>query len=754
MREKDLERLEFFKIKDKLKTFSHSEATQTLIEELTPFTEREQLERELELTRVFFEIKDSVPIYEFVDIRDYLKRAKIEGSLLSVEELLNLGNLLKLIREVRRAIGSLVERYPVLKRLSSKLHLFSGLENLIEASIDRRGFVRDEASEELLKVRRAIRGIEKEIMERLENLLRRPDADSVFSDKIITIRSNRYVVPVKTSQVKKIFGIIHGTSSSGYTTYIEPQFVIHLNNKLTELKGEEEDEVKKILQKITSYVKDFSQKIEESFEVLVYIDLIKAKVELGKLFDGTFPQIGDFVELREAKHPLLSILKEDTVPVDILMKERRGLILTGPNTGGKTVSLKTLGLIALMFQSAMPVPVKEGSVLPIFKNIFVDIGDEQSIEQNLSSFSSHVSNLAEFLDVACENTLVLLDELGAGTDPMEGSALAIGILEYLKDKEAWVFANTHHTPVKLYAVNSQYFIPASVLFDPATLNPLYRVAYNSVGESMAFEIAQAYGLPQEVVERAKEVIGNLGESYREATKQLSEYVREYESRLREIESKEKQLEEALKKYERLIEEYEEHKRKAWRDIYKEARIFLQKLRAKAESTVETSKEDIERLVAESEKQLKLFVNEEKPGIMVGDAVKFMGKEGRVLKLEGDRAYITSGSFKFWVDVANLEKLEKTLKQTSVKLRDRKPSKKLKEIDLTGLSVEEAKFALEKFLEEAHSAGVRSIKIVHGIGTGKLKGMVRELLSNSEKVRFFREAYPNEGGSGVTVAYLS
>ncbi len=755
MRDKDLQRLEFTRIKEKLKSFSHSPATDELIDRLTPTADSELLKQEIEITATLLELKDRIQVYEFPDIRELLSRAKIEGAVLSAEEILSVGKVIKLIREVRRAVGSLVEKYPSLRRFSSKLHLFSGLENLIDSSIDKRAFVKDEASEELIRVRRAIRGIEKEIMDRLEGLLRRPDADSVFSDKIITIRSNRYVVPVKTSQVKKIFGIIHGTSSSGYTTYIEPQFVIHLNNKLTELKGEEEEEVRRVLQRITSYVGDYSEKIEESFKTLVYIDLIKAKVELGSLFSGTFPKIGDFVELRGAKHPILCLLKEDTVPVDIFLKEKRGLILTGPNTGGKTVSLKTLGLISLMFQSAIPVPVKEGSSLPVFKKVFVDVGDEQSIEQNLSSFSSHISNLADFLGETDGESLILLDELGAGTDPMEGSALAIGILEYLKGRGAWVFANTHHTPVKLYAVNSDYYTPASVLFDPVTLNPLYRIAYNSVGESMAFEIAQTYGIPEEIVAKAKEIVGNLGESYREATKQLSMYVREYEDKLRELELKERELEEKIRKYEELIKEYEHHRQRAWKDIYREAKSFIQKLRTASERLdKEEDRGDIEKLLRESERQLSLFVREEKPQLMIGDRVRFMGKEGRVLKISGDRAYIISGSFKFWVDIANLEKVQEVRREIPTKLRVESPVRKLKEINLIGMDSNEAKFALERFLEEAYSAGVKSVRIIHGIGTGKIKGVVREVLSGSDKVRFFRDAYPGEGGSGVTIAYFS
>jgi len=494
MRDQDLIKLEFAKIKEKLKEFSHSSATEEGIENLRPSTDKGDVLSQIELLKAFSEIELS--LYRFEDIREILKRSKIEGAVLSVEELISLLNVLKLIRQVRKSVGAGAERMPPLRKLSRKLHLFSSLENLIESTIDRRGFVKDEASEELFRIRKSIRGIEKEIMERLENLFKRPDADKIFSDKIITLRNNRYVVPVKSSQVRKIFGIVHGTSSSGYTTYVEPQFVIQLNNRLTELKGEEEEEVRRILRKLTSYVGDFSEKIGESFDTLVEIDLLQAKLRLGKLYEGNFPQIGDCVELKNVSHPILKLINPETVPVDIVLKERKGLILTGPNTGGKTVALKTLGLVSLMVQSGIPVPLSEGSVLRVFDKIFVDVGDEQSIEQNLSTFSSHMTNIADFLPRADENTLVLLDELGAGTDPVEGSALGIGILEYLREKGSWIFTNTHHTPIKVYAINSDYFVPASVLFDRETLKPLYRIAYNAVGESMAFEVAKRCGIPK------------------------------------------------------------------------------------------------------------------------------------------------------------------------------------------------------------------------------------------------------------------
>ena len=755
MREQDLQRLEFNKIKEKLKEFTNSQATEELIESIKPITDREDLISEIELYNSFAKI-ENLTLYSFEDIRDLLRRSRIEGAVLGSEDLITLLNTLKLIREIRKVVGSYAEKEAPLRRLSRRLHLFSSLESLIESSIDRRGFVKDSASEDLFSVRKSIRGIEKEVMDRLESLFKRPDADKIFTDKIITLRNNRYVVPVKSSQVRKVFGIVHGTSSSGYTTYVEPQFVIQLNNKLTDLKAQEEEEVRKVLRRITAYVGDFSQKIEESFETLVKIDLLQAKVKMAQMYDGRFPQLGDHIYLKGVKHPILALREEETVPVDIVLKDKKGLILTGPNTGGKTVALKTLGLVSLMFQSAIPVPVSEGNVIRVFDKIFADIGDEQSIEQNLSTFSSHMTNVADFLPQSDEKTLALLDELGSGTDPVEGSALGIGILEFLKKRGAWVFANTHHTPVKVYAVNSDYFVPASVLFDKETLKPIYKIAYNTIGESMAFEVAKRCGLPEEVIEVAKNSTESTGEEYMTATEKLSDYTREYEDKIAELERLKEDLSKEKEKYEDLYREYMEFKKRGWKTAYKEAKEYLRKLLAEGQEVLKKakSKEDLEDFIREQEKQLRLFVpKEEREEIKVGDLVEFMGKKGRVSQIKDNRAYVNLEGMKAWVKLDDLTKLKEKPPKPKAEPPTPKVSLSKTEINLVGMDANTAVIELEKFIEEAYSAGHRSVKVVHGIGKGVLKKVVQEFLSKSDKVRFYRDAYPREGGAGVTVVFL-
>lgn len=757
MRERDLEKLEFNKVKEMLLGFAHSPATEERIRNLKPYTDRETIEKEIELAQAFFEIGEDIPIYEFDDIRVFLNRAKLQGAILGVEDILKILNVIGLVKELRRVLGANIQKLPSLRRIHKKLHLFSPLENLIRASIDPRGFVKDEASDELLRVRKTIRIIEEEIRRRLESLINSPDSGKFLADRIITIRNGRYVIPVKTSQVKKIFGIVHGTSSSGYTTYIEPQFVIHLNNKLTQLKEQEEEEVRRVLQRISEYIGDYSKDLSESFEACVEVDFLQCKYRFKKLVNGKFPQFGNWIELYGVKHPILMQVKEEVVPVDIILKEKKGLILTGPNTGGKTVALKTLGLSVLLFQSAIPIPADENSKLPLFEKVFTDIGDEQSIEQSLSTFSAHMRNVAEFIGKSDNHTLVLIDELGAGTDPIEGSALGIGILEYLKERNAWVFITTHHTPIKLYATTSDYYVPASVLFDRETLKPLYKITYNTVGESMAFHIAKKYGIPEKVIEIAKKHIGEFGEKYLQAMEKLSKYIQKYEEEHKKAEELRKELQKQKEDLEKLRREYEEAKRRGWKEAYREAKEYLRKLAHESQEILKKAKDkkEVKEFISRKKQELEKIVPQEKSDIKVGDTVIFMGKKGKVLEIKGDKAYLHLDRFKIWVDVRELEKTSKYLPTEIPKVSVETPVKVERDtLNLVGKDINTATLELERFIEEAHSAGLKVVRIIHGIGSGKLKTAVKEALSKNEKVKFFRDAYPREGGSGVTVVYLN
>ncbi len=750
MRERDLERLEFFKVLEKLKEFVSSKATERFIDSLRPIKDPDDLRRQINITADFMKMAEDVPIYPFDDVQELIKKSSIKDALLSVEEILSILKVIKLLREIRKVIGSQVSVYPHLQALVKHLHLFSNLESVIESSVDVRGFVKDSASEDLSQIRQKIRSVEKEIMKRLESLLSRPDAVNFFSDKFVAFKNNRYVLPVKSSEAKKIIGIVHGTSSSGFTTYIEPHHVVELNNRLITLRDEEEQEVKRVLKKITAYIGEESDRLHDAFLTLLRVDFLKAVAKFSKLIGGNLINIGDAIKLKEARHPLLIFLKDEVIPVNIDLSERKGLVLTGPNTGGKTIALKTLGLCCLMFQCALPVPAGEGSQLPVFESIFTDIGDEQSLQQNLSTFSAHVSNIVEFLPLVNEKSLVLLDELGAGTDPIEGSALGIGLLEYLSQKGAYVFATTHHTPIKLYAINSDYYTPASVAFDRQSLQPKYAILYNTVGESMAFEVAQRYGMPKEVLELSRKHLPKGMQEYKTARENLENYIREYTEKLKEVEQLKLELEKTRKEQEKLLYELEREKQQSWEKVLKDALDYLEKLKREGEEMLKSAKERqrLREFVREKRKDIEKKLSLEE--VRVGDWVELMGSKGRVVEIKGDRAGVIFGGVRAWVSLKDLKKTDPPTRSEEVvsfEIRKGLPS----EINLTGLSVDEALRKLELFLEEAHKLGAKNVKVIHGHGT--LKKTVEEFLSNSDLVVFHREAYPKEGGTGASIVYL-
>jgi len=751
MRERDLIKLEFFQVLERLKTYTHSKATERFVDQIRPLTDRQLLEENIRLVEDFVHVYEEISLYKFDDVEDLIKKSSIKDYILSVEEALSLLKVLRLIKEVRKVIGEKVQTYKNLAHITKSLYLFSYLENAIESVIDPRGFVKDSASEELIDIRYKIRETEKEILKRLESVFSRPDADRVFSDKFVAYKNGRYVLPVKTTEVKKIVGVVHGTSSSGFTTYVEPQSVIELNNRLTVLRDEEEDEVKRILKRLSSLVGEQSQRLLEAFRTLIKVDYLYAVVKFSKEYEGKFPQIGDYVDLSGVRHPLLIFLKEDVVPIDIRIKDKRGLLLTGPNTGGKTVALKTLGLCSLLFQSGIPIPVEEAT-LPVFEKIFIDIGDEQSIEQSLSTFSSHMTNIADFIPLIDEKTLVLLDELGAGTDPVEGSALGIALLEYLKEKRAFVFATTHHTPIKVYALSSDYYIPASALFDKESLRPLYKIIYDAVGESMALAVAQRCGIPEEVLLKAKEFLPAGFEEYFSARDTLEEYIKEYGERLKELEEEKNKLERLIKEQERIKEELEKKKKEEINRVIRDLKDRFEEFLFEAEKHIRSIRDRQRIKELFREKVENAYREEVEEDLQVGDWVEFLGSKGKILELKDDRANVLFGNVKAWVKTAQLKKIEAPSEESPPEKIFEFKKGLTSEINLIGFSVEEALAKLDLFLQEAHSMGLKSVKVIHGYGV--LKKAVQDFLSSSSIVIFHREGYPKEGGSGTSLVYLT
>jgi DNA mismatch repair protein MutS2 len=770
MREKDLLKLELPKILNRIKEYSSSPATREYIDTLRPHRQELKVKEEVEDTRTLLNLLRSglkLPIGEFEDIRPHLRRSKIEGAWLSAKELHEVLKVVTTLRVLKDFLKRVSKEYPNLQKYGERITSFKEIERELRHALDDRGFLKDEASFELGSLRKQIRNLERQIIQTLERFIE--ENSRYVADRIVTLRQGRYVVALKTSYAKRLKGIAHGVSSSGKTTFFEPALVVGLNNRLVELREAEEREIKKVLRFLTSLVGKRANELLESFKTLVHLDWLWSKAKFGAEIGANFPEISpDEVYLKNTKHPLLvlNLGEENVVPIDLILTPRkRGLVITGPNTGGKTVALKTLGLNALMFQMGIPIVCDEGSRLRVFDKIFTDIGDEQNIEQNLSTFAGHIKNIADFVNKTDSNSLVLIDELGAGTDPVEGSALGRALLEYFEKVNAYAVVTTHHTPIKLYALESDYYTPASVLFDEESLKPLYKLAYNTVGGSHALDIAQRLGLRRDIVERARAYLKmEVTAEYEKATQELQRYAREYHDRLKEVEALKKQIEKSEREIRKLREELEREKLRRWKGAIKEAQEFLITLKAQALQRIEEAKTkgEVEKVINElsqtvREKKEKLSQLEE---VKEGESYLYRGTPVKALKVKGDKVLIQSGVLKIWVNKGDLEKPDKGVKtvpserKVEVKVSPSlRKSKGMAEIDLRGKTAEEAKEELLKFLDKAHLSGVSLVRIIHGIGTGVLKRVTEEVLEETPYVVFYREGNPSEGGAGVTVAQL-
>ncbi len=771
MRDKDIQKLELGKILERIKVYTSSPATERYMENLKPLRSEIKVREEVRDTETFLNLLRSgvnFPIGEFADIRPHLKRSKIEGATLSVKELFEILKVITTLRVVKDYLKRLSKEHPNLQKFEREIGTFKEVERELRHAIDDKGFLKDEASFELASLRKKIRSLERQIVESLEKFLE--ENSRLAADKVVTLRQGRYVVPLKTSYAKRLRGIAHGVSSTGKTTFFEPAFVVGLNNRLVELREAEEREIKKVLRYLTSVVGRRADDLLRSFEILVHLDWLLAKAKFGHQLGARFPEIvPDEVELRDTKHPLLVLNLGDpnVVPIDLILRKReRGLVITGPNTGGKTVALKTLGINALMVQMGIPIICAEGSKIRVFDKIFTDIGDEQDIEQNLSTFAGHIKNIADFLYKVDSNTLVLLDELGAGTDPVEGSALGRALLEYFERLNAYIVVTTHHTPIKLYALESSYYVPASVLFDEESLKPLYKLAYNTVGGSHALEIAYKLGIRKDIIERARQYLhAEVSAEYEKATQQLQKYAQEYHQKLKEVEELKRKIAESEEKVRKLKEELEREKLRRWKGAIKEAQEFLIKLKSEALKRLEEvkTKQEAEKLIKElseevKEKKEKLSQIEE---IKVGEKYLYRGVPVKVLQVKGNKVQILSGALKLWVDKSDLEKPKPTEpiksppeRKVEVKVQKGVPKRKgMAEVDLRGKTAEEAREELMRFLDKAHLSGVSLVRIIHGIGTGVLKRVTEEVLEETPYVAFYREGTPQEGGAGVTIAQL-
>lgn len=792
MNQKALETLEYRKIIAQLKREMGSAASAKLADELTPLTSEKIIKEELRSTTEAVDLivrKGPLPTGGLYDIREALLLAKKGGSL-TMRQLLEVQNVLGISSEVVAFMHD--DALPALKYIGEMVDLiveFTALEKEISRCILTEDEMADNASPKLKDIRRSIHQQNQAIKNKLSRIITSSSNKTYLQDAIVTMRDGRYVIPVKQEYRSFFPGMVHDQSKGGATLFIEPQGVVELNNKLRELEVEEQLEIARILAELSSRVAEHYREIRSNLELLIKLDFIMAKGKLSCKMHASEPKIDVDGELRliSARHPLIEYKK--AVPVDIRIGgDYRTLIITGPNTGGKTVSLKTAGLLVMMAQSGLHIPASHASTLPIFGEVFADIGDEQSIEQSLSTFSSHMKNIVSIIDKASYDSLVLVDELGAGTDPTEGAALAIAILERFYDSGALTMATTHYNELKKYALATSGVENAAMEFDVETLTPTYRLLIGVPGKSNAFEISKKLGLSESVIERASEHIKHGDMEFENVISSIEDDKRKAAADRLDAESMRAEIEERLKK----LEEKEKAISEKRADIISEAKREARELLRETKSAVKDVQKDLRRLQKSgahtnlntgaleksrrkineaedlvSEKVVKQVNSEPVSAdtLKIGDRVKLLtiGQNGTILSLPDEKGnlMINIGALKVKARLQDLMlinegKDRKPQAKSSSKygsLLRSKSSSVSASINVMGKNLEDALADVEKYLDDVYMAGLDMVSIIHGRGGGILKDGIRQMLKRKKYVDSYGAASYNDGGEGVTVVRM-
>ncbi|AXF55839.1 endonuclease MutS2 [Salicibibacter kimchii] len=787
MQEDMLRTLEYQKMKQQLMTHVASDLGKDNIHHLFPHTDLADVQLAQEETgegEQVLRFRGHVPLGGVHDIREEIKRAQL-GSVLDPQDFTNISDTIRAGNQLKAFIEQLLEEeeeisIPHLHTYVLDLIPLTKLEASIRRTISENGHVLDSASEALRAARHQISTFEATIRTKLEQMLRSKDAETKLSDRVVTIRNERYVIPVKQAYRNAFGGIVHDQSSSGQTLFIEPQSVVTANNQLREARMKEKQEIERILRVLTEEVAVEGEHLSSNTDILAQLDFISAKALYARKIRGVQPQLNDhrYLYFPQARHPLLN--ESDVVPIDLeIGGDFHSLVITGPNTGGKTVALKTVGLFTLMAQSGLFLPTAEKAEATVFTNVFADIGDEQSIEQSLSTFSSHMTNIITILQDVDDQSLVLFDELGAGTDPAEGAALAVSILDKVHARDARTVATTHYTELKGYAYNRSGVMNASVEFDVDTLSPTYRLLTGVPGRSNAFAISRRLGLPENIIEAAESEMAA-------DTKQAEQMITSLEARYQEAEQAQEEAEDTRRQAEKLHRELD----RAFAELQDQKQSIYEEAEAKAKAEVEKAKQEAEAIVADlrhlqqeghavkeheliearkglekaspqlTKKQERVKrkaqqANSYEPGEEV--FVPRFNQSGHVVETSGKDEYsVQLGIMKMTLKAVELEKTSRPKPEKNEKRFTRvsgRSSHVKPELDLRGERYEIAMTEVEKYLDQAVLAGYGRVHIIHGKGTGALRKGVKELLAKHPSVKNTRDGGMNEGGIGNTVVEL-
>lgn len=775
-----LKALNYFEILAKLEKICVTHGGKEIATNLRPCNDfKLSLQNMKETTEAldFYAEEGDLPFIEFVDIEPLFDKVKVLSPV-SGEEMLRVGAVLSTVSEIKEIGNAYKDSYHLIYSYTSRLSSFNEIVTKINKSIGPDGRIVDDASPLLSIIRREIKITYMRIQTNLQEILYSKANEDAIQDQIITKRNGRYVIPIRQNSHPSFQYVVQGESSSRLTLFVEPISVVELNNKLVDLAAKEKQEEERIIIELESEVSFRMRDIRNSLEMIYKLDFLFAKAKLSMELKCNEPQLTErqVLKLFGARHPLIP--ENRVVPIDIEVGDGFNmLILTGPNTGGKTVSLKTSGLLALMAKSGLHIPAYSNSEVGFFDFVFADIGDEQSIQQNLSTFSSHMARIVNILTTATEKSLVLIDELGAGTDPEEGSALGYAILKKLYDMNCKSIISTHHSRLKEFPYEFERARNACVGFDKETLRPTYAILIGVPGESHAFAIAERLGVPQEILESAKSELSEEHKITHDIISKMVEDRKEISESKEVIERERKELEELKETYERKLEEFEERKRKEIKKAYEEAQRIIDETKEKmtnilsnVESYVKGHKTilDLKKEVVEEENKidetelhsqeagLTATVEELKVGQVV--YVKSFKRQGILLSIvpEKNKVVVQMGGIRATLPLSDVELVEDSKEGNSATNFDVRITRKEEvpiKLDLHGLTVEEALDKLDKYLDSAYLFGFSWVYIEHGRGTGVLRDAVVNFLRNHPHVSRFEIAKPSEGGIGVTIVYF-
>ena len=774
-------KLEFETIISSIKKFSSSALGLSLLEEIPFYTVRVILQEELEKVnqmREYVGVEGELELTKLKDIKPVLEQTKIKGLFITPEKFLWILDFLIISRLLKSKFSArgqeFKDRYKKIVTITEDLFADKILEHNINITVDENGEVKDSASSNLKKIRNEIRSKSELLRKKLFKILKDFSDNDFVRDDIVTLRDGRTVIPIKVENKRKIKGIIHSSSGSGATIFVEPEESIELNNELTELQFEEKREIEKILIALTNQVAGFYNEFSLNYIILSELDFLQSKAKYSLKINGVMPLLNDeYLLLINAYHPILldSLDKKNVIAMNLSIgKEFNTLIVTGPNAGGKTVALKTVGLLQMMFQSGILIPCDDNSSLKLFDKIFVNIGDEQSIQNNLSTFSSHLKAIKEVLDNSDGNSLVLIDEICAGTDPAFGSALSCAILKELSERSCITLVTTHIGALKLFAYNTEDIENASLEFNYETLSPNFNFITGVPGQSFTFEIARKYNFPEKILHFSESLLGDNENNIEKAIKELNENKQKYEILKNEFSLQNSRLKGLIKMYDDQIKEHKNKEKSLIADAKKEAENLLKNANKVIENTIKEIRENKdlkpkvikETFKKEAEKILDIIPEEEdinkNQNFASGNIVIIKGSTatGQIIEIKDKTAIINFNGITIKSKLSELEIVKENIRGDNKRYdapRMVDNNEYNPELDLRGKYTEDIKDMIDVFLNNANINSMKEVRIIHGKGTGKLREAVNHYLKNNKLVKSYRLGNWNEGDSGVTIVEL-